>query len=347
MRFLMISDLHIKETDRPEKLNWVAQFCKYIKEQASDQLMIVFVLGDIINGGKKEAFDAADTVFSYIKEHTFPVDLQFIFLPGNHDYCDGDINPFADFCRKQQSALSQYIDFTKRDTWSFEYDKINFILCDTMKGEHYHSPGQLSISNIQAAYSEGKENVLLMHHRILFEDAQKHGGIVNQTEVLAALSSLQIRFIVQGHAHFTRSNTSLTGIYAFGLGSLAMEGEEQTWIENESKQFIVLSTSDGQVEAVTNMLYRGGEKRFVPYRMYPATPNDYSDGTGIPFINCAAVKDYIPRTVMLREKAEDSFSKYFNSEYLTSLLDACKEHLHILLIADAGYGKSVELSNLA
>ena len=80
MRFLMISDLHIKETDRPEKLNWVAQFCKYIKEQASDQLMIVFVLGDIINGGKKEAFDAADTVFSYIKEHTFPVDLQFIFF---------------------------------------------------------------------------------------------------------------------------------------------------------------------------------------------------------------------------------------------------------------------------
>ena len=347
MKFLMISDLHIRKDSRIENMKWVSNLCKYMLEYAGVDPVFVFVLGDIIDRGEKEAFDAADEVFRLIKERTLPVEIHFIFLPGNHDYCEDNLSAFTAFCKKHQSRLANSIDFTVQNTWQIEIDNINFILCDSMNGRKYSEPGLLEISGVQNAFIAGKENILLMHHRLLSEDEKANGGIVNQQQVFSALQSMNIRFVFQGHAHISTKNNLLDGICAFGVGSMGINSEDLTWTENEYNQFIKVTTYNGILESVENMLYRGGKKSFTAELLYPNLQKTYSDGTGIPYIDYHVINDYIPREVMQREKAQDSFARYFNSDYKTSLPNVCWNNLHVLLIADAAIGKSVELENTA
>ena len=345
MRFLFISDLHIKQNTLPENTAWVAHFSRYITENSGLDPVIVFVLGDVIDQGVPAAFDAADAFFSYIKEQVSPVDIQFIFLPGNHDYCDGDLSPFMEFC--QRHGRDQ-IDFTVKSTWQVEFGQINFILADSMNGRGHRGPGMLSVAEIGNAFKAGKTNVLLLHHRLLFEDISSSGGVVNQYEVLSMLKRLGIHFVLQGHAHFSQDYDLSDDIHVFGVGSMGKDAEEMgEWVENEYDQFVVMSVDGNRVESIDNMLYRGGEKRFASQLLYPRLHDEYSDGSGIPLIEYQSVDGYIARTVMKREEAQDPIARCFNDNSESSLYSVCLREKYTLLIADAAIGKSVELQNLA
>ena len=348
MEFLMISDLHIKKDSRIEDLKWVSHFCKYISAHVGTEPVVIFVLGDIIDQGKKEAFETADIVFQQIKKLVSPAVLHFIFIPGNHDYCEGKLEAFNVFCQKHQSKLlANHVDFTQQKTWQVEKDSTNFILCDSINDGKYSEPGILDILGIQNAFLADKENILLLHHRLLFEDKGKNGGIVNQTQVLSALQTMNIRFVFQGHAHFSTEKTLISGIRTYGVGSLGVDSEAMSWVENECDQFTRLTTFGGKVESIENLLYRGGMESFSSNLVYPNSNSEYSDGTGIPYVEYPPIDDYIPRKVMLREKAQDSFARYFDTDYQASLSSVCSDNLHVLLIADAAIGKSIELKNAA
>lgn len=348
MRFLFISDLHIKQNTRPEDTNWVAHFCRYIAENAGMDPVIVFVLGDVIDQGIPAAFNAADEFFSYIKAQVSPIDIQFIFLPGNHDYCDTDLSPFLAFCQKHQSRIVKHVNFTEKNTWQIEFGQMNFILADSMGPREHGEPGLLDVTEIGSAFIAGKNNVLLMHHRLLFEDTSSSAGVVNQYDVLAMLKRLGIHFVLQGHAHFSKEYDLSDDIHVFGVGSMGKDAEEMgEWVENEYDQFVVMSVDGNRVESIDNMLFRGGEKRFASQLLYPRTHDEYSDGSGIPLIEYQSVEGYIARTVMKREEAQDPIARCFNDNSESSLYSVCLREKYTLLIADAALGKSVELQNLA
>ena len=310
MEFLMISDLHIKKDSRIEDLKWVSHFCKYISVHVGTEPVVIFVLGDIIDQGKKEAFETADIVFQQIKKLVSPAVLHFIFIPGNHDYCEGKLEAFNVFCQKHQSKLlANHVDFTQQKTWQVEKDSTNFILCDSINDGKYSEPGILDISGIQNSFLADKENILLLHHRLLFEDKGKNGGIVNQTQVLSALQTMNIRFVFQGHAHFSTEKTLISGIRTYGVGSLGVDSEAMSWVENECDQFTKLTTFGGKVESIENLLYRGGMESFSSNLVYPNSNSEYSDGTGIPYVEYPPIDDYIPRKVMLLKNAANSLSK--------------------------------------
>ena len=66
MKYYFISDLHIKSTTTPNSEKWISTFCQYLAESIGVEPAYIFVLGDIIDRGEKEAFIAADAIFDYI-----------------------------------------------------------------------------------------------------------------------------------------------------------------------------------------------------------------------------------------------------------------------------------------
>lgn len=347
MRFFFISDLHIKAGSHPETTIWVSRFCNYLNENAGVDPILVFVLGDVIDRGDPDAFDTADTFFQYIKITTSQINVHFFFLPGNHDYCDGDLSPFQSFCHKHQSDIASNVSFTEKSTWNIEIGQMNFILTDSLRGQNYDQPGKLDLLEIRNAFVSGKTNILLLHHRLMFEDATLRAGVVDQSDVIKLLISLGISFVFQGHAHYSNRLNLFDNIHFFGVGSMGVDTEDLKWIENENDQFVVMTTDQDRVESVVNLLYRGGERRFTPLLIYPQQSVEYSDGTGIPMIEYQAVDNYIPRKVMQREEAQDLYTRFFSAGKKSSLIDVCLADKYTLLIADAAIGKSIELQNLA
>lgn len=347
MKFLFISDLHIQKDSQPECTNWVAHFCKYISEHSDSETLYVFVLGDVIDKGQADAFLTADRFFSYIEENVYPIKVEFVFLPGNHDYCNKGLSEFGAFCERRRGATTSVVDFTGRNTCHIELDQINFILTDSMNGREHDMPGTLDIGGLYDVYVPGKTNVLLMHHHLLFENKSKNSGIDNAKDAIDTLHKLGINFVFQGHTHYANRIESIKDLHVIGVGSMGKDASDQTWMENEYDQFTVMTSFAGTVESIYNMLYRGGEKRFAAERIYPSSIDEYSDGTGIPMIDYPPVDGYIPRSVAEWNAKWEPFSQYFDSENKTSLDCACSKKTHILLVADAGIGKSIELKQLA
>lgn len=348
MKYYLIADLHITKDSKLEPTGWTAHFCEYIRKYAGIDTVTVFVLGDIIDKGEKagaEAFARADEFFVYIRKNTAPHDVQFVFLPGNHDYQGKNLHLFSDFCRKHQSPRVSYIDYTEKSSWNYDSDYINFILTDTVNDDDYSKPGKLDYDGISTQIIPGKTNILLMHHRLLYEDNSPSGGIVEQEKAFRFLKEKQIRYVFCAHAHAARNNSDIHDIHVFGLGSLGVDAKQQSWAENETEQFDVLETYKGDVQSVSNMLYRSGAERYTPMIIYPENSPQYADGTTIPFIPYEPVKNYIGRQLVSHQGSKGNG---LNAPAPTlSLADACLSRQYVLLIAEAGLGKSTELQNLA
>jgi predicted NACHT family NTPase len=87
---------------------------------------------------------------------------------------------------------------------------------------------------------------------------------------------------------------------------------------------------------------------FLALLIFPIPQHDYADPFAIDKINFNAVEGYIERKVLPYSIASsDELAQFFNKEKRVSLLDGCKENSLLLLLSDAGTGKSVELNQLA
>ena len=283
MRVLILSDLHINSRDSYTSAPWVSNFCNFLKSKYySDTLVIV--LGDIIdNDGKswEAAFDTADIIFSHIEKELETVPYRIIFVPGNHDYCDGNLNRFDWFCQKHQTLLIDAPSFASQSTIHFLIEDINFILTDSIQNKNYGIPGKLDIEAIRSCLCSDKENILFMHHSVLFEDPYDHTGIINQPEAIAFLQENNIKFVFHGHAHATRHYNVLDECISFGVGSI---GVKDPGIDNEKEQFFEIQLHGNNIEAIANWLWRGGTSTYERIIVYPTQYEKFTDSGLIPFI---------------------------------------------------------------
>ena len=117
MRILILSDLHITPDSNYISTPWVEHFCNFMKNRYFADTLVI-VLGDIIqNDGKNGeiAFKAASKIFDYIKSQLSSVDYKIVFIPGNHDYCNGNLNAFEQFCRTHQTFSEPFL-FSQKQT---------------------------------------------------------------------------------------------------------------------------------------------------------------------------------------------------------------------------------------
>lgn len=306
---------------------------------------MIVVLGDIISNGNERAFEAADGIFSYIETELSEVNYKITFIPGNHDYCNGNLDAFNRFCHRHQTAPSKPFDFSCKTTFHIPVGGINLIFTDSVQNKNYKIAGHLDLDSINACILADKENVLFMHHSLFFEDSSNHTGTIQQPKVMDFLMQHGIRFVFHGHAHATRHFEVSGGCELFGVGSI---GIEDPGIDNEKEQFLELQISGRHIEAVANWLWRGGIKKYRKDRIYPSSSYDYSSEEMIPRIQYNGPEDYIERYVLPRDIAsQDEVTRYWALDKKITLFDACMRKRLVLLIADAGLGKTVEMQHLA
>lgn len=351
MRVLIISDLHIEPTSSCLTSTWVNNFCDFISSTYTEDTLL-FILGDIIsNDGKhwNAAFDAADNIFSHIETTIYEsaANYKIAFVPGNHDYCDKSLERFDQFCSKHQTAYSVCPRFSESTTFNFVVENFNFIMTDSIQDKNYAYPGKLDIESIRSHIHPDKENILFMHHSLFFEDSENHTGVVNQPQTVEFLREIGIKFVFHGHAHAAREfgkHNDCTML--FGVGSI---GVENPGITNEQEQFLEISINGNKLEAVANWLWRGGEKQYENFLVYPKLTTKYSANNLIPYIRYIEPENYIKRYVLPREIAnKDHFIELLSLENKkTTLFDVCLKEKLVLFIADAGLGKTVEMQHLA
>lgn len=347
-RILILSDLHISPGTDCNSTPWVKNFCSFVKNGKYYADTLIIVLGDIINNDGKSgetAFEAADRIFSYIESELSLINYKITFIPGNHDYCNGTLDAFEQFCRRHQTASAEPFLFSRGTTFHVSTDNFNFIFTDSVCEKNYGIAGRLDLDSLSACILPDKENVLFMHHSLLFEDSSDHTGIIQQPEAMAFLKQNKIRFVFHGHAHAMRKFDVDGACNLFGVGSI---GIETPGIVNEKEQFLEVQISGSSIEAVANWLWRGGIKRYRKDRIYPNLSKEYDGGELIPRIPYSDPKNYMERYVLPRDiAAQDAITRYFALDEKTTLFNVCKKERLVLFIADAGLGKTVEMQHLA
>jgi predicted phosphodiesterase len=328
IKIIMISDLHLKRGDTVASLK-IDKFCEYIKKRVKGRLLI-FVLGDIINRGKRENYMVADEIFTYIKSRLSSATL--LFIPGNQDICDDSFESFNTFCLRHNSEVWEY---NNSKVWAFETEDLNFIFANSNDGTGYKSPGKLDFDGIEANIKSQKHNILLLHHSLYFEDVGSHTGILEQARLYDLLKTGKIDYVFHGHVH-SPWDSEFANAKVFGVDSL----------EREFRPFLSVDISAQYVQSIHELIYLNG-RGYIANQKYPKLTEAYADPFTIPPKEYREYPDYIARKVIPYSQAEDQFLKYWHYDEWPSLTAACMQNKRIILISDAGMGKSAELEQLA
>lgn len=339
MRIILLTDLHIDSSRIPEDVLWVSHFCDFLNQNFSKKTLII-ILGDIVDRGDPSAFEAADKIFSYIESKTASVYYNLVFIPGNHDYCNGTLDYFTEFCKKHQKSNEATFLFSQKSTWNITDGSYNFIFTDSIQEKRYDLPGYIDIKGVSDCIctDTDKVNILFMHHSLTFEDNYSHTGISNQKETIDFLKQNNIKAVFHGHAHATRGIDVDSSFLHFGVGPIGNDIENP--LPNENEQFFELKLGHSNIEAIANWMWRGGSQRYIPQSIFPDPTPQHHSGELIPRKSYTCPEQYLKRYLTL-----------WDSEYAlqdkTTLFEVSRRQKYIICLAEAGFGKTTELQCLA
>ena len=341
---ILISDLHISANLNPNELPWVEQFGAFLKDiSLSEQL--VFVLGDIVDQGGKyglNAFKNADIVFSRIESMIPGIKDRIYFIPGNHDYCDRTLDLFNEFCQKHQGSYSRF-NFDNRNTYNICFGNFNFICTDSVKDGDYSISGIVDTDELKNHIITNCENILLLHHGIFTDLFGEHDGVCNKNKVDETIKDVGIKHVFHGHAHktFINEKEENRSYKQYGIGPIGLSSEEMCWIENETNQFFEIIIEGKKIESIRNFFRRGGQGKFINQLLEKNNSRKYVDDSDILPIEYKKPEQYIERSVIVNDE-EDYFDFKRNNLY-----KSCLDNRKVILLADAGIGKTTELKHLA
>lgn len=342
MRFYVISDLHFtKEGISNSLLDDVAKFCTDIRRSTPPGTTALFIiLGDILFHGDTLAFGKAEEFFHYIQTKLSDLDVRFEFVPGNHDWANGEIKQYNQFIANYNVAP-----FSDGSAYAREYGGVNFIFANSTQ-EDYHKPGKLELEKIRALICSDLQNVLCCHHGLSQSYGDEHNVIENSAEVQQELSSMGIKMVIHGHVHQAEGKELSSGVWEIGCGSFSADLKDMDRVYN---QFAVGYLWGGEVRCIERWILVGdGNGNFAQSALYPQA-KDYTDPADKNKIRYEIPSSYIARKIMPHEiflKGPFEQSLLYHDSAV-NLETALKEHLHILLLSDAGMGKSIEMKYLA
>lgn len=345
MRFYILSDLHIGNTvqanDACEILKKLC--CEIRKNTVPDETVLFIVLGDIANKGEAKSFEIAENCLKLIKQELKDFNVRFEFVPGNHDL-DKENNNLVLFDNLISKFGSNYT-YAKRSVFSKVYENVNFIFADSTLSRDHRAPGKLDIDSIKQEIKINMSNVLFCHHALTQELGGGHDIVENSAEVYERLNQLSIAFYFHGHVHRTNATIPANGLVEIGCGSLSAD---ISWDNSLFHQFSVGCIQDGSIIYVERWVDTSdGSGLFAENQIYPQK-RTFADPDMVLKQKYEPVSDYISRVVLPYEVASlDSISRFLSNNKEMSLNDVVEKHAKVLLLSDAGMGKSIELQNVA
>lgn len=342
MRFYILSDLHLRaEVQKHSVSDCLKKICAKIRTATSPNETILFIiLGDLANKGDPLSFNTASNNFLLIKNELKDYNVKFEFVPGNHDLENGSLHLFSQLTSTFGSAHS----YEMSSVYSNIYEGVNFIFADSTLSREPDAPGRVDIEAIGANVNRNLTNVLFCHHAL----SQGHGGphdtIEDVPTVRAKLENMGIDYLFHGHVHDANITMPTKGLIEIGCGSL---GGDIYWFSSVFHQFLVGYLQDNKIVRVERWIdTEDGHGGFAVDELYPK-PQSFADPDSIGRITYDPVAGYITRYVAPYGDVIRNSLECLLEDKRTLLLDVVKIHRKVLLLCDAGIGKSIELKNLA
>lgn len=344
MRFFILSDLHLENSFDDSSANHIlSRLCVEIRKTTDLNTPILFViLGDIAYRGMDFSFENAKECLEYIRTELHEYNLDFEFVPGNHDLHEGNLDSFDEIVKTYGNNHS----YETKSTYSNEYMGINFIFTDSNLSRNHGAAGKIDIEAVKAEIKTDKRNILFCHHALSHSHGDTHDTIEDSAMVIKQLNELGIAFFFHGHVHQADVTIPEKGMVEIGTGCFS---SDLSYTNGDVQhQFTVGYIQDNNIVCIERWIDNtDGNEVFASNRLFPE-PKTFLDPAQIGKIAYNPIEDYISRTVLPYELATgDALSRYFSNKKSVPLCEALQEKLKILLVCDAGMGKSIELHHLA
>lgn len=341
MKILMFSDFHIgnDDFDISEGLKIINKAYEAVsKELNNNETVIILICGDIINMGNSTAFNKAEQIFDHLQALFSAPNIKFRFVPGNHDICNHSLTDFDDFTHKYSDFDFNY---ATTSVYKEQIEDVNFIYASSVQNENY-SYGQLDYEQIRSYIDKEHYNYFVFHHSPFSEDNQgEKEAVIRESVKLFDPSFCPSPFyMLHGHYH------SDMVIPIHGNGLIIESGSIFYLRKNVNNQFNLVYLQDGQVEAVHRFTFEANHDSFSKMTLYPFQNEKMLKN--VKKVEHHDAPNYIARKVALFSLIQErSIKLYFDDSLKKSLLDLCMEEKRVVLLGEAGCGKSIELSHLA
>ena len=343
MRFYILSDLHLRsEVESLKTSERIKKLCSKIRKSTKIGENILFIiLGDIADKGKALSFDTARNNLSMIIKELEEYTVNFEFVPGNHDLDQESLELFNQLTLAFGSTHSYEDD----SVHSAVHEGVNFIFADSTLSRNHAAAGSLDIDRINENVKPNMANIIFCHHALSHGHGSPHDTIEDSAGVIKKLNSMGISFFFHGHVHDAKITIPVKGLVEIGCGSLS---GGISWLPSVFHQFLVGYIQDNKIVRIERWIdTEDGHGDFALSELYPK-PKEFSDPDDIGKISYDPVEQYISRVVSLYEDSnQSSLAQLMMPEKSIPLKDALARHQMVLLLCDAGMGKSVELMNLA
>lgn len=336
MRFFIISDLHLgEETDMQQLYTRTRTLCRKIRESTTpgEQIPII-LLGDIVDGGNPDAFCAAKKLLTKIEQELKDYSTTFDFVPGNHDLHGTDLAAFDKFISKYGVPK-----FSENRAYNRQYGGVNFIFADSNLSRDHRACGEIDVAAIIELVKGGMTNVLLCHHSFTQEYGDTHDVINGGERFLEILAGHEIKFLIHGHTHRAAIDVHPYTVKEIGCGSFSKDSKK---MGNIYKQFTVGCIREGTIVSIERWIDTddGGEP-FAYTQLFPKE-RQFKDPDSVGKQIYDDVPDYISRRVVVHN------AEAVDLNSLTAIADVVKKRgSNVLVMGDAGHGKSVEMQHLA
>ncbi|MDR2571262.1 MAG: metallophosphoesterase [Oscillospiraceae bacterium] len=347
MKIVMMSDLHISKESKVAKYKVVlGSLARLLIDNINqNEVVILLFCGDIIDKGEKEAkesFSNAKIIIDHLKEcleRNFKSVL-FRFVPGNHDICDRNLNDFDEFTAAYTGT--EVFCFSYKDVYDELIMGINFIYANSnINGNR--KIARTNWEEIEKCISNVYCNLIIAHHSLLSEN-DDDGDEVKESALRGGSRFFLSSFGNHAKCYYLHGDSHRE--FALQFDERVMFGVAPLFsvIEDIGKQFLLFNIKYGNILTVEKCIYDGDRKTFHPTLIFPVRKKiaparkiiyQFQDG-------------YIRRKVAPFDMVQEGgFELYFAIDKKKSLFDTCIEEKQVVLLGEAGGGKSFELAQLA
>ncbi len=338
MKILMISDLHIKNSDKEEIFKRIDKICEILnREMAIGEKLIILMCGDVIDRGNREYYSTANEVFLYMIDKVSNIDIEFIMVPGNHDLCNGSFQDFDSFAK---AYCPRQKEFEQNHCISISIGILNFILANSA----YHKDidyGKVDTVMIEENAKSTLLNILVTHHSVFSEDAEDKANIRDIPSLFDVIKKTGIYFHFHGHTHGTYGART-NNCHSIGVGAAFMADEKM------GSQFNLVTFDDEKPVSIYNYFYRKDQHEYMSQKIWPQPEDELSFfETADISLERQPVTDYIPRMAGPFDVVQ-SGGRYlqYQKEQLKPLFMILEEKNKVVLLGEAGMGKTYELQHL-
>lgn len=274
MKIFQLSDLHLDDTfNFDEYKDMLEKMCQIIRNNTKDnETAYLICCGDIVNKGLQTEYNrTAKKIFDFIKSQLFDHQVEFIFVPGNHDLCTNSLIDYNNFTKKYNAD----IDLINNNSMLYSTRDFDFLLINTI----FHKNIKYGNVDLEQFKSELKKStkpvIVVMHHTFMSRYEDDASGIRNAYALLEELEKNNVVCVLHGHTHGFSNILIGNNCRVVGIGSLFK------YFLNCNNQFNIIDITSYKVDRVMNYRYHSDINCFNSIVLYENNNSNNFEGNNI------------------------------------------------------------------